>query len=83
MGQLQLSTILYELRTRFRLGGTYRGLHIGFGGDLLGDILQIYIRAHVRRHVTYFWAILEPSTVPARLGPRVFRVYTPVESPEP
>ena len=35
---------IHELRTKLRLGATYRGLYRVLGGDLLSDILQILIQ---------------------------------------
>ena len=42
---------IYELRTKVRLGGTYRGLYTVLGGDVLRDILQIQSRALITLEV--------------------------------
>ena len=38
---------MWGLGTKFRLGGTYRGLYRVFGGDSFRDILQISSGAQV------------------------------------
>ena len=37
----------HELRTKFRLGGTYRGYIVGYRGTHLSDLLQLQSRIHM------------------------------------